>query len=92
EDEGRAALTEELAELLSTALTAHVPVLFTNQVWRSLKEGTLEPLGGSFVNHVAKTIIRLDRLPGAARRTVLVKHRSRPEGSALFRITATGLE
>ncbi|MCI4368468.1 MAG: AAA family ATPase, partial [Thermoplasmata archaeon] len=72
EDEGRAALTEELAELLSTALTAHVPVLFTNQVWRSLKEGTLEPLGGSFVNHVAKTIIRLDRLPGAARRTVLV--------------------
>lgn len=91
EDAGRVALAQELADLLSTALAAAVPVVFTNQVWRSMKAGTLEPLGGSFVNHAAKTILRFDRLPGARRRVVLVKHRSRPEGSAEFEITDTGL-
>jgi DNA repair protein RadB len=92
EDEGRQALGFELAELLSTALRAQVPVLFTNQVWRNQRDGTLEPLGGSFVNHAAKTILRFDRLPGNRRRVVLVKHRSLGEGSAEFRITPTGLD
>ena len=92
EDEGRQALCLELADLLSTAIQTGVPVLFTNQVWRSMKDGQLEPLGGSFVNHVAKTILRLERLSGNRRRVVLIKHRSRPEASAEFRITSTGLE
>jgi DNA repair protein RadB len=92
EDEARQALSLELADLVVTSLSSQVPVLLTNQVWRSLKAGTLEPLGGSFLNHAAKTILRFDRLPGARRRAVLVKHRSLPEGSAEFRITATGLE
>jgi DNA repair protein RadB len=92
EDDARQALSLELAELVSTSLQAHVPVLVTNQVWRNLRDGTLEPLGGSFVNHVAKTILRFDRLPGPRRRVVLVKHRALPEGSAEFRITGSGLE
>jgi DNA repair protein RadB len=92
EDAGRQALGRELAELVATAIGGHVPVLFTNQVWRNQRTGDLEPLGGSFVNHAAKTILRIDRLAGARRRAVLVKHRSLPEGSAEFRITPTGLE
>ena len=92
EDEGRQALGFELADLLATSLASQVPVVFTNQVWRNQRDGTLEPLGGSFVNHAAKTILRFDRLPGNRRRLVLVKHRSLPEGSAEFRINATGLE
>jgi DNA repair protein RadB len=91
EDEGRAALVEELAELLATARLAQVPVLFTNQVWRRPSDGSLEPLGGSFVNHAAKTILRLDRLTGARRRALLVKHRALAEGTADFWITSTGL-
>jgi DNA repair protein RadB len=91
EDEGRLALVEELAELMATALHSGVPVLFTNQVWRRQTDGSLEPLGGSFVNHAAKTILRLDRLSGARRRAVLVKHRALPEASAEFRITSRGL-
>ncbi|HYB77887.1 MAG TPA: DNA repair protein RadB, partial [Thermoplasmata archaeon] len=59
---------------------------------RNMRDGALEPLGGSFLNHAAKTILRFDRLPGARRRVVLVKHRSLPEGSAEFRIGASGLE
>jgi DNA repair protein RadB len=92
EDDARQALALSVADLVVTSREAHLPVLFTNQVWRSIREGTLEPLGGSFLNHAAKTILRFDRLPGARRRVVLVKHRSLPEGSAEFRITSNGLE
>ncbi|HUI38690.1 MAG TPA: DNA repair and recombination protein RadB [Thermoplasmata archaeon] len=92
DEEGtRIALASELAELLATALAAQVPVVFTNQVWRRPSDGSLEPLGGSFVNHAAKTILRLDRLAGPRRRAVLVKHRSLGEGSADFEIGPTGL-
>jgi DNA repair protein RadB len=92
EDDARQALSLELADLVVTSLQAQIPVLLTNQVWRSLREGTLEPLGGSFLNHAAKTILRFDRLPGPRRRAVLMKHRSLAEGAADFRITSTGLE
>jgi DNA repair protein RadB len=91
EDEGRQALTKQLADLMVTALSKQIPVLFTNQVWRNVANGTLEPLGGSFVNHAAKTILRLERLSGSRRRAVLVKHRALPEGSAEFEITAQGI-
>jgi DNA repair protein RadB len=92
EDDARQTLALSVADLVVTARKVHLPVLFTNQVWRSVREGTLEPLGGSFLNHAAKTILRFERLPGARRRVVLVKHRSLPEGSAEFRITSDGLE
>ena len=91
EDEARRALNEQVGELASVARTREVPVLFTNQVWRSLREGTLEPLGGSFLNHAAKTILRLDRLEGDRRRVVLLKHRALPEGWADLRITERGI-
>jgi len=92
EDDARQALSLAVADLVATALQAHIPVLFTNQVWRSVRDGTLEPLGGSFLNHAAKTILRFDRLSGPVRRVVLVKHRSLPEGAAEFRIRDTGLD
>ena len=91
EDEARAELAEEIGALASLARSTEVPVLFTNQVWRSLREGTLEPLGGSFLNHAAKTVLRFDRLEGDRRRAVLVKHRALPERSAVFRITSQGI-
>ncbi|MCI4318505.1 MAG: DNA repair protein RadB, partial [Thermoplasmata archaeon] len=92
EDDGRQALGGELAELVATAIGSHLPVVFTNQVWRNQRTGELEPLGGSFVNHAAKTIVRLDKLTGGRRRAVLMKHRSLGESSAEFRITGSGLE
>lgn len=92
EEEARTALMGQLADLLAAALTVSFPVLFTNQVWRNVGTGTLEPIGGGFVNHLSKTILRLDRLDGGRRRAVLMKHRDLPEASASFRITARGLE
>jgi DNA repair protein RadB len=91
EDDARQALSVEVADLVAVSRAAAVPAVLTNQVWRNLRTGDLEPLGGSFLNHAAKTIVRLERLAGPRRRAVLVKHRSLPESSAEFRITATGL-
>ena len=92
EDDARQALSLAVADLVATALRGHLPVLFTNQVWRNMRDGTLEPLGGSFLNHASKTVLRFDRLSGSLRRVVLEKHRSRPEGSAEFRIGPRSLE
>ncbi len=92
EDEAREALAVQLAELVATARSLGVAVLLTNQVWRNSRDGSLEPLGGSFLNHAAKTILRLERGVGGRRTAVLVKHRSRPEGTAGFRITSDGVE
>jgi DNA repair protein RadB len=92
EDDAREALVLEVADLVATARGRGIPVLLTNQVWRNPRDGTLEPLGGSFLNHAAKTILRFERREGPVRAVVLVKHRARGEGSAAFRITATGLE
>ena len=91
EEAARQDLMGQLANLLATSIETHVPVVFTNQVWRNVRDGTLEPLGGSFIGHVAKTILRFERGAGDLRTVVLVKHRSRPEGQAEFRITSTGL-
>ena len=63
-----------------------------DEFWRNLRDGRLEPVGGSFLNHAAKTILFFERLAGPRRRVVLVKHRDRPEGSAEFRITDSGLD
>jgi len=92
EDEAREALVLEVADLVATARAVGLAVLLTNQVWRNPRDGALEPLGGSFLNHAAKTILRFDRQEGARRGVTVVKHRSRPEGSAGFRIISTGLE
>jgi len=92
EDDAREALAVQAAELVATARERGIAILLTNQVWRNPRDGRLEPLGGSFLNHAAKTILRFERGPGAVRSAVLVKHRSRPEGSAEFRITSTGVE
>jgi DNA repair protein RadB len=92
EDDAREALVLEVAELVATARARGIAVLLTNQVWRNPRDSSLEPLGGSFLNHAAKTILRFDRGEGPVRTVVLVKHRSRPEGRASFRITSTGLE
>jgi len=91
EDDARQTLALSVADLAATAFRTGVPTILTNQVWRSQRDGSLEPLGGSFLNHAAKTILRFDRLPGDRRRVVLRKHRSLPEGTADFRIGPAGL-
>ncbi len=93
EEAARQSLSAQVATLLHAALETSLPVVITNQVWRDIHSSTFEPIGGSFLNHVAKTIVRIDRLKDGWRRATLMKHRSQPEGgTADFRITQRGLE
>lgn len=92
EEEARASLLAQLSELLATSIAVHVPVVFTNQVYRSVGTGALEPIGGSFLGHLAKTVLRFERPEGGGRRAVLVKHRALPERTVPFRITERGIE
>ncbi len=88
----RQSLSAQMAELLHAGLESAIPVLITNQVWRDVQTRQFEPIGGSFLNHIAKTILRLERAREGWRRAVLLKHRSLPDGgTAAFRLTDSGI-
>jgi DNA repair protein RadB len=95
EDEGaaRQSLSAQLANLLHLAIEEGIPVLLTTQVFRDAQTERIEPIGGSFLMHAAKTVVRLERFPGGLRRATLVKHRSLPDGASVdFRLTDLGIE
>ncbi len=94
EEEGvaRQSLSVQMADLLHAGLECAIPILITNQVWRDVQTRQFEPIGGSFLNHVAKTILRFERAREGWRRAVLLKHRSLPDGGvATFRLTDAGI-
>jgi DNA repair protein RadB len=89
---GRRALAAQLHALAGLARKRDIPVVFTNQVTTNLETEDLEPLGGQFVRHLAKAVIRLEKLPAGRRKATVLKHRAVAEGiSAEFRITSRGL-
>jgi DNA repair protein RadB len=90
---GRRALAAQLHTLAGVARKRDIPVVFTNQVTTNIETDDLEPLGGQFVRHLAKAVIRLDKVAVGRRRATVLKHRSVQEGvSAEFRLTGRGLE
>lgn len=94
EEEGvaRQSLSVQMADLLHAGLESTIPILITNQVYHDSSTRQFEPIGGSFLNHVAKTVLRLERGKDGWRRAVLIKHRSLAEGSmATFRLTDQGI-
>jgi DNA repair protein RadB len=67
-------------------------VIITEQVYTD-KSGTVRPFTSRDADHIAKTILRLQRTGIGEREATLMKHRSQPEGkTACFRITGAGLE
>lgn len=67
-------------------------VLITNQVYSDINLGGVRPLGGTSLEHISKTILQFERTGEGVRRAIMIKHRSRPEGSSCaFRITGDGL-
>lgn len=92
EDPGvRRDLSSQLTFLTGAAREHGFAVLFTNQVYSDVETGEFRPLGGTMMDHLSKTVLRLERGDGAERRAVLEKHRSRPEGEVTLTIGATGL-
>lgn len=89
----RSLITNFVVRLHRLARDKGIPVLVTNQVYYDPETSTMVPLGGSGIGHIAKTIIRLDRLGPGRRRMVLMKHRHRAEGDKVdLVLTDKGLE
>lgn len=89
---GRRALAAQLHQLAGLARKRDIPVVITNQVTTNLETEELEPLGGQVIRHLAKAVLRLEKIGPARRRASVLKHRSVAEGiSAEFRITSRGL-
>jgi len=84
-------LSRQMILLLGYAKRYAIPVVVTNQVFMDVETGTLRGLGGTVLSHLSKVIVRFEK-KGSARRAVLEKHRSRPEGlSFSFLLTEDGM-
>lgn len=89
---GRRALAAQLHTLAGLARKRDIPVVITNQVTTNVETDELEPLGGTVIRHLAKAVIRVEKVAPARRKATILKHRSVHEGlSAEFRITTRGL-
>ena len=89
----RRALTVQLSELQEIARRHSIPVVITNQVYTDIESNTLRPLGGTYLEHMCKAIVLLEKAGEGLRRARLMKHRSLPENrTAQFRLTSRGLE
>lgn len=85
-------LTKQLVTLQIEARRKDIPVIITSQVYSAGEE--IKPFAGRSIDHIAKTIIRVEKISGAPekRKATLVKHRSIPEGkSVCFAIKEDGI-
>ncbi|MCL2549718.1 MAG: DNA repair and recombination protein RadB [Methanimicrococcus sp.] len=92
--QSRRKLANQIGFLQGMARKAGVAVLITNQIFSDFENcGNVLPIGGRGIEHISKTILKLDRVGTGERCAKIVKHRCRPEGDACyFSITAEGLK
>ena len=93
EDEKTAnrSLNRQITTLQLTARKKDIPVIIAGQVYTS-DTGEIKPFAGRGIEHMAKTVIRLDKIGVGRRQATIIKHRSIPEGKkTVFTITQTGL-
>ncbi|MCU0631872.1 MAG: DNA repair and recombination protein RadB [Methanolinea sp.] len=84
-------LTGQVLMLLGYARRYRIPVLISNQVYTDTSRNVFVGLGGIALEHLSKTVIRLERRD-RLRRATLVKHRSLPSGAWFdFEITSDGI-
>jgi len=85
-------LNRQITDLQLIARKKDVPVVISGQVYTA-ENGEIKPFAGRGIEHMAKTIIRLDKTGIGKRQATIIKHRSIPEGrKAFFTITQKGLE
>lgn len=77
-------LSSQLTFLTGVSREHELAVLVTNQVYTDVETGEKRPLGGNMMNHLSKTIVKLEKIGASRRRAVLEKHRSLPEGSTCY--------
>jgi len=86
------ALNRQITDLQIAARSKNIYVIIAGQVYTS-ENDEIKPFAGRGIEHMAKTMIRLEKTGTGKRRAVIIKHRSEPEGKqALFTISSKGLE
>jgi DNA repair protein RadB len=85
-------LNRQITNLQLTSIKNNIFVIITGQVY-SVENNDVRPFAGKGIEHIAKTIIKLEKIGLGKRQATLIKHRSLPEGKkAIFTITSNGLE
>ena len=85
-------LNRQITNLSLIARKKDVPALISGQVYTS-ESGEIKPFAGRGLEHIAKTIIRLEKNGTGKRQATIIKHRSIPEArKTIFSITQKGLE
>lgn len=93
ESASRSLVTNIVVRMHRLARAREIPVLVTNQVYFDPETGEMVPLGGQGIAHIAKTMVRLDRIGLGRRRAILMKHRHVGEGASVDLVmTDKGLE
>lgn len=93
DDSGKFSFTYQMTSLLSIARKRRIPVVVTTQVYTNQRKNQYEPIGGHFLNHIAKCIIRLEKIGRNMRRAVIIKHRYKGELESMdFVITNEGIK
>lgn len=91
-DETMRTFSRMVATLLNAARKHNRYIIITEQVYTD-KTGEIRPFATRETEHLAKTIIRLEKEGIGKRRAIIIRHRSEPEGkTTLFTITQTGLQ
>ncbi|MDG6229861.1 MAG: DNA repair and recombination protein RadB, partial [Candidatus Thermoplasmatota archaeon] len=84
--------TRQVASLQKAARELDLYVLITEQVFTD-KNGEVKPFTNRDVEHLVKTIIKLEKNGIGSRQATIIKHRSQPEGKkASFQIELKGLK
>ena len=81
----------QVANLQIAAREKDLYVILTEQVYTD-KNGNIKPFTNRDTEHMAKTIIKLEKTGIGERQATIMKHRSQPEGKkAFFKICEAGL-
>lgn len=85
-------LNRQITELQIAATEKNIYVIIAGQVY-SAENDEVKPFGGRVTEHMAKTIIKLEKIGSGKRQATTIKHQSQLKGKkAIFTITAKGLD
>ena len=91
-DETVHSFTRQVAVLQKAAREKNIYVIITEQVYTD-KNGEIKPFTSRDVEHLVKTVLKLEKIDIGKREATIIKHRSQPEGKKTwFNITQQGLE
>ncbi|KYK21884.1 DNA repair and recombination protein RadB [Thermoplasmatales archaeon SG8-52-4] len=85
-------LNRQITELQIASVKKNIYVIITGQVY-STENNDVRPFGGRSIEHMLKTIIKLEKISKGKRQATIIKHQNKVKGKkAIFSITSKGLE